>query len=491
MVIKVKGIKMNSNKLFISYCWSSTEHEEWVVNLASELRENGVDVLLDKWDLKEGHDANAFMERMVTDKDIHKVILVLDKVYADKANKRSGGVGTETQIISAEVYESVDQNKFVAVIAERDEEGKAKTPAFYKSRIYIDMSSKDLYGSNFEQLLRWAYNKPLHVKPELGHKPAFLDEESEISLETSVIFRRVTDAIRNSKPHASGALSEYFDKFITNFNKFNVDSSNGSQDYHEKVISSIESFIPFRNELIDLFSSLAQYDKSTLFVSSIHHFLESLLKFKEYPSSSGASYDQDHDNFKFIVNEVFVICISIFLKYERFEVVGYLLAQRYITSKNESYTENDIYNFNVFRSHLPSLQIRNSKLKLNRTSIHADLINERSSTSSLSFESYMQADFLLYITAGIQSLKGDRNEQWWPETLLFKSFRGGIFEIFLRAESKKYFHKLAPALCITQVSELKVLPEALKSEQMFTPKWHFDRIEPLSLLNFDKLCSKD
>lgn len=45
---------MSAPKLFISYSWSSPEHEQWVVDLAAELRESGVDVILDKWDLKEG-----------------------------------------------------------------------------------------------------------------------------------------------------------------------------------------------------------------------------------------------------------------------------------------------------------------------------------------------------------------------------------------------------------------------------------------------------
>jgi hypothetical protein len=44
-----------------------------------------VDVTIDKWDLKEGHDAIKFMERMVTDAEIKKVIVVLDRTYAEKA----------------------------------------------------------------------------------------------------------------------------------------------------------------------------------------------------------------------------------------------------------------------------------------------------------------------------------------------------------------------------------------------------------------------
>jgi hypothetical protein len=41
-------------KAFISYSWSSQEHQQWVLDLASQLRESGVDVTIDKWDLREG-----------------------------------------------------------------------------------------------------------------------------------------------------------------------------------------------------------------------------------------------------------------------------------------------------------------------------------------------------------------------------------------------------------------------------------------------------
>jgi hypothetical protein len=190
---------MASLKLFISYSWSNATHEEWVLELASELREAGVDVILDKWDLKEGHDAVAFMEKMVTDPEINKVLIIADKIYADKADGRSGGVGTETQIISKEVYENQDQDKFVAVIAEKDENGNPYLPAYYKSRIYIDLSESDKYAENFEQLLRWIYDKPLYVKPALGKKPAFLEEGDTISLGTSLSYKRTLIAIKEHK----------------------------------------------------------------------------------------------------------------------------------------------------------------------------------------------------------------------------------------------------------------------------------------------------
>ena len=45
-------------RLFISYSWSTSEHEQWVIDLATELVNSGVDVVLDKWDLREGHESS-------------------------------------------------------------------------------------------------------------------------------------------------------------------------------------------------------------------------------------------------------------------------------------------------------------------------------------------------------------------------------------------------------------------------------------------------
>jgi hypothetical protein len=56
-------------KLFISYSWSSEAHAAWVLELATELREVGIDVILDKWDLKEGHDAQPLRTARLSEPD--------------------------------------------------------------------------------------------------------------------------------------------------------------------------------------------------------------------------------------------------------------------------------------------------------------------------------------------------------------------------------------------------------------------------------------
>jgi SEFIR domain len=49
-----------SPKVFISYSWTSQAHQDSVKDLAVRLLADGVDIILDVYDLKEGDDKFAF-----------------------------------------------------------------------------------------------------------------------------------------------------------------------------------------------------------------------------------------------------------------------------------------------------------------------------------------------------------------------------------------------------------------------------------------------
>lgn len=480
---------MTAPKLFISYCWSSPEHQEWVKRLGEELRENAVDVILDIWDLKEGNDANVFMEQMVTDPNINKVIIVIDEQYTLKANSRTGGVGTETQIISAKVYESVKQSKFVAVIAKRNAEGQTMLPAFMDKRKYIDLSDEDQYGVNFETLLRWIYDKPEHEKPELGKKPLFLDEASSLSLGTATTHRRVVDAFKHSRQHAHGALKEYFRLFAENLNRFRLPPGKISPDFDDVVFKNIQQFLPARNELIDVVATVAIYDSTEAVGKIIHRFIENLLPYLDRVENEYRSNVWELENLRFIVHEVFLVCIGTLLKHERFDIAGYILSQQFFVQKNTTqYEPGKMRSFCVIRNHLDILERRNQRLGLNRLSVHADMLRDRCSDSGLSFAHLMQADFVLFIHSAITSVRDDNWQGWWPETLVFRTFEGGSFEMFMRAESSLYFDRIAPVLGIKQHSELHSLVEAINNGKIRSANWHHHRFDPLDLLNYNRLC---
>lgn len=180
---------MQTRRVFISYSWTTSIHEAWVLELAHRLQGNGVHVVIDKWDLKTGQDKYSFMEQMVHAADIDKVLIILDKAYVDKANGREGGVGTETTIISNEVYRSTTQQKFIPIVVEKKEDGTAYLPTYLSSRIYIDLSDETTSDANYEKLVREIYEKPLLTRPKLGKAPSYIMDESPSSYQTSSILR--------------------------------------------------------------------------------------------------------------------------------------------------------------------------------------------------------------------------------------------------------------------------------------------------------------
>lgn len=474
-------------KLFISYSWTSSSHEEWVLSLATELRENGVDVILDKWDLKEGQDAHAFMEKMVTDPEIRKVAMICDRLYAEKADGRSGGVGAETQIISAEIYSKQDQTKFVAVLPERDDNGQPFLPAYYKSRVYIDLSNPDLYARNFEKLLRWIYDKPLHVKPDLGNAPAFLAEDDAPSLKTTVLFRRVVQAIRENKPYCSGALREYFEMFAQNLEEFRIVGDDG--EFDDRVVRNIEEFVPYRNEAIEIFMAMARYRPTQESWESLHRFIESLLPYTDRPETVNSSREWDFDNFRFIVHELFLYVVATLLREGCFAGVAHLLGQYYYVSQNATRGLDAMLPFSELRWHLKSLDYRNERLKLRRLSLHADLLEQRAKACGLPFQRIMQADLVLFVRDCPGVMRTGRRQHWWPETLLYARRQYGPFEIFARSRSRQYFEKMKQIFDIESKDDLVPMIEALKEQKLWTPTWEFHSVNLFELIGFGNLAT--
>lgn len=477
---------MENPKLFISYCWSTPEHEQWVIDLSTELTESGIHVILDKWDLKEGHDAFAFMEKMVTDPSVKKVAMICDEAYASRADGRSGGVGTETQIISREVYEDQEQGKFVAIIPNRDENGQAFLPTYYKSRIYIDLSEPDKYSDNYEKLLRWVYDKPLYTRPEIGKKPSFLEGTESVSLGTSTSQKRALSAIKESKQFASGALDEYLHTFSINLERFRLIEVEG--EFDEALIINVESFLPYRNEFLALILAISQYAPNEENIHKLHRFFESLIPYMDKPSHINSWKESDFDNFKFIIHELFLYTVAILLKSEQFELTGKLLSQQYYIEGKAQYGQPTMFEYQIFREYLRSLDHRNDRLKLNRLSIHADLLKERSNGSGVEFKHLMQADFLLFIRSDLHN--DSYYQRWFPDTLLYVGHFNNPFEIFARSSSKAYFEKMKVALGINEVSDLDKLIEIYTNDPQRVPRWHFDSFNPRALLGYELLSTR-
>lgn len=203
----------NTNKkVFISYSWAVQER---VIELAERLIANGIDVILDVYDLKEGQDKYAFMEQSVNDPTINRVLIICDKTYTEKANNRTGGVGDEIVIISPEIYGKVTQEKFIPIIFDYDEEGVAYCPHFIKSRIYIDLSNDNAdYEKEYEKLLRNIYDKPIYKKPALGIKPEWIETETVNLAPIRDIIKQLRGYTGNNQVKADFLVRKASDEFL-------------------------------------------------------------------------------------------------------------------------------------------------------------------------------------------------------------------------------------------------------------------------------------
>jgi len=426
------------------------------------------------------------MEKMVTDPTIEKVVIVCDRAYADKADGRKGGVGTETQIISREVYEQTSQDKFVAVIAERDESGKPFLPTYYKSRIYIDLSESDRYAESFERLVRWVFDKPLFVKPEVGKPPTFITESNPTTLGTSALAKRAIEGIRNDKSYARGALDEYLTTFSENLERLRISSNSGELD--ELVVEAINAFLPSRNEFIQVLGTFVQYSQAGSTAPTFHRFLESLLPYYTRPENQSSWHNFEFDHFKFLIHEMFLYTLAAYLRAEDYGSASHILTEPYYMPQNIERGRNTSASFTVFRDYLKSLEFRNQHRKLNRLSLRADLLEQRSKASGIPFRIVMQADFICFMRAELTNTDG--YDRWWPDTLLYATHQYGPFEVFARAASKAHLARLLPVLGVASTEPIKTKLQEFATGRSNVPKWQFDSINPSALMDFDNLGMK-
>jgi len=475
---------MPTPKVFTSYSWTTTEYSEWVRNLVDRLRGDSVDVILDVYRLKEGNDKYVFMEQMVTNPEVSKVLVISDRRYAEKANSREGGVGTESIIISQEVYEKVDQEKFIPVVTELDGEGRPYLPAFLKSRMYIDLSSDEKLAENYEKLLRAIFDKPMLVEPAVGRPPSFLTEESRASTGTGFKLQMLKDAVHKDKPTAKGLIVDYLRAFTEAIEQFRFRTEEYKGVWADKVKASIHRFLPFRDEFVEFISFVSLYVYDSALYQSVFDFFERMLPYKDPPALT-SGFDHIGDNFRFILRELFLYMIAAQIRNGKFEIVDMFLRQEYFNAarmRDENYHESHV-TFTAFNADAHSIEVD----RFGQTTGEASkLLRERASHQNLSFEHLMEADFVLFLRSILHQKEFDWF--WFPQTLTGARYHA-LFPLFAKAESRRGFDSLKVLLGVKSKQELvEKFDVAITGEAFRSAGFSVQTIK--RLMNFDKLDSR-
>ena len=158
LVDKVTGIEDDEHpRVFISYAGNDNENAVWAKQLATLLRNCGVDARLDQFHLKPGYDLPQWMTKEVIMAE--KVLPICDSYYMEKADFRKGGVGWETMIIQGDMLAQGDTKaKYIAII--REEAVEKALPVYMRSRYTLHWGKKkDIDPTALEELVLLLYNR--------------------------------------------------------------------------------------------------------------------------------------------------------------------------------------------------------------------------------------------------------------------------------------------------------------------------------------------
>tara|TARA_R110002051_G_scaffold273420_1_gene334052 strand:- start:620 stop:1810 length:1191 start_codon:yes stop_codon:yes gene_type:complete len=233
--------------------------------------ENGVEVVLDQWDLALGQDLSLFMQEGISSSD--RVLMICSDTYVAKAEAGKGGVGFERLIVTKEVIASIETKKFIPVA--RGNAAEPRTPNFLGPRLYADFNFEDGYHARLDEVLREIHGVPQNPKPAIGQNPF------------SGVVAASTETPREAGPtgRVSGGKSLLDDEW---FNKHQDAAKAGASELKIKGTLSLRFGLhePIEKSQIELLEAI---DSSTIstFGWPIGVTLRNVEGFKPRPSGDG------------------------------------------------------------------------------------------------------------------------------------------------------------------------------------------------------------
>lgn len=425
-------------RAFLSYSYSSHDYVERVVALAHDLMAHHVDVVFDQFELADGQDLNAFMERAVTDPSVTHVLILCDPVYTEKADARLGGVGTETLIISPDVYQSATQKRVVPIVMARDENNQVRVPTYLRGRRFVDLSSHERYPDGLEQLLRGLHDRPARMRPQLGPMPSWLDESTP-QLETRAAAALARSSIVGHKPDAAGRLGDYLGRLTAAFAKLEVTEKRTQDALLAHHLSTITSFRPYRDELTALVRDTARYATDNLrLVDRLHQFFEGLASILYAHENRGWQWPREVENLGFLAYELMLYAAAALIRERAFVPLARLARPVFVAARSQAGALRPI---DVLDIGYPLLS-EGGRDGRRYGDPAASLLRERIDPSGASLEDLAAADLCFWFRCATDpELRGS----WSPRTVAVVSGHAAL-PLFAQAMSADRFAELAPAL---------------------------------------------
>lgn len=489
-VIMTKEIKIP--KVFLSYARTNLEYVESIVEFASTLRADGIDASLDEWDLKPGNDIYHFMESKIKS-EADFVLLMINDEFTEKANKRTAGAGAEVQMLAKELYENVEQGRIIPIIWKRDGDGEIKLPNIVESRYYIDLSSDDKFGENYELLLRTLFNKPKNPKTEVGKMPEWINNTTNRFTKTKTIIKRFDSQVEEHPEKFNYFIEDFFNEYLEYLRTFNVDIiGKDNVSASKELYESIGDYTALKNDLVAFLEKMfkvARYNK--IDSELIIEFLSNIRSLLNGSEQFGLA------NFDFMLREIFLYFVAYALKYKNYEFMADLFYSPYYF-EDYAYTSNDTKYFVDLdvRGRIHTDDILGISFKADNGNSFITPLGEllvRRVPPRLKRELLVDADLLCCYVSYMNKDKFGRKE-WFPFTHLYKQKES--IDYFTKLNSKKYFNKIKEVFDVDSAEEFKEKVVSTRDTSLYRREVRFrnawgECVEPIEeYIDLSKLCSE-
>ena len=286
------------------------------------------------------------------------------------------------------------------------------------------------------------------------------------------------DALTHGKPFALEATTQFLETLSDTFDSFSLhEPANGLLD--AKVLEAIDLSEALLKQFRHVVHAAANSDIAEQSVAPLAIFFTKVLRYKSNGSQQLRECVLWADGYRFIIRELFLTTVAIFIESGAYSAVVALTSASY---RRDAAEDDGDRRFVACDGYTKTLdEFRNRRLQLNRLSVSSDLLRQRADSTVCNFDALMQADFVLCL----RSLICEQSffVRWYPRTLVYaEKYLLTGFDLFINSANPARFRPLATLFDASDMTELVSRFEEVRDA------WSLDRWEiggcPLDFAGF-------
>jgi nucleoside phosphorylase len=132
---------------FISYKWESDDHVAWVRQFATDLRINGIETILDQWEVRLGGSFTDYMQKHVNAANVILFVITPGAVKAAEAEEGKGGA-LKFEVQMANARRIKDGTRIIGIYRAGE-----RPPNYLRDHRYADFRDDAKYGASLRELV--------------------------------------------------------------------------------------------------------------------------------------------------------------------------------------------------------------------------------------------------------------------------------------------------------------------------------------------------